>query len=62
MKPNTVMMGFYDNIVPEDMLKNRMFPRRRRLLNYGLNGTLPSNASANYMSGISQFESILLFF
>ena len=56
------MMGFYDNIVPEDMLKNRMFPRRKRLLNYGINGTFPSSASANYMSGISQFESISLFF
>jgi solute carrier family 12 (potassium/chloride transporters), member 9 len=37
MKPNTVMMGFYDNSVPEDLLKNKQFNKRKRMVNYGLN-------------------------
>ena len=39
MKPNTVIMGFYDASAPEDLLKNRVFSRRRKMLNYGLNST-----------------------
>lgn len=39
MKPNTVIIGFYDSSAPEDLLKNRPFPKRRKLLNYGLTGT-----------------------
>ena len=56
MKPNTVMLGFYDNILPEDLLKNRMFRKKRRLLNYGLtssasNGTLNQNGSLYNFDG-----------
>lgn len=39
MKPNTIFIGFYDQYAPEDLLKDRQFPRRRKLLNYGLNAT-----------------------
>jgi potassium/chloride transporter 9 len=42
MKPNTIMMGFYDNTQPEDLLKNRVFSKKRRLLNYSTNGNLDS--------------------
>jgi hypothetical protein len=56
MKPNTVMLGFYDNILPEDMLKNTLFRKKRRLLNYGLtsstsNGTLSQNGSVYQFDG-----------
>lgn len=51
MKPNTVMMGFYDNTIPEDLLKTRSFPKKKRLLNYGLtnhsNGNIPQANSLN---------------
>ncbi|CAF1237544.1 unnamed protein product, partial [Didymodactylos carnosus] len=29
LRPNTVILGFYDNIVPEDKLRSRMFSRKR---------------------------------
>ena len=51
MKPNTIMMGFYDNTLPEDLLKTRSFPKKKRLLNYGLtnhsNGNIPQTNSLN---------------
>ena len=51
MKPNTVMMGFYDNIPPEDLLKNRMFPRRRKFFNYATSANGMPNSSS-----LLQFE------
>ena len=55
MKPNTVMMGFYDNSPPEDLLKNRMFPKRRKFFTYGLNLTATNNGSG---SSMLQFEDL----
>ncbi len=58
MKPNTIMMGFYDSALPEDLLKSRPFSKRRRFLNYGSpNSTFQST---NSMSMV-QFEGILPF-
>ncbi len=45
MKPNTVMMGFYDNQPPEDLLKTRHLPKKKRLLNYNSNGNLVNSIS-----------------
>ena len=63
MKPNTIMMGFYDNNVPEDMLKNRLFTKKKRLLNYGLTNSHSASSQStngnliNALGGI-QFEGI----
>lgn len=64
-------MGFYDNTIPQDLLKNRLFPRKRRLLsNYGINnGTNPSatphlshhQSIANALSMI-QFDGWYIFY
>lgn len=57
MKPNTVMIGFYDNTLPEDLLKNRLFPKRKRRANYGL---VSQNSNINFASNLSscQFEEL----
>lgn len=57
MKPNTVMMGFFDNTLPEDLLRNRQFPRRRKILNYGINHSLTGALSLNSNSlSMVQFD------
>lgn len=55
MKPNTIILGFYDNTLPEDLLKQRMFPKKRRLLNYGLTSST-SNGNLNQNGSVLQFE------
>jgi potassium/chloride transporter 9 len=57
MKPNTVMIGFYDNTLPDDLLKNRLFPKRKRRANYGL---VSQNSNINFASNLStsQFEEL----
>jgi potassium/chloride transporter 9 len=61
MKPNTIMMGFYDNTLPEDLLKSRPFPKKKRLLNYGLNNyssySIPNSNSLSFI----QFEGKFIF-
>lgn len=55
MKPNTVMMGFYDNSTPEDLLKNRLFPKKRRLLNY--HSTSSSNGNiVNFSNSLPNIQ------
>jgi len=44
------MMGFYDNIPPEDLLKNRVFTKKRRLLNYATNSNGQLSASTPFMA------------
>jgi potassium/chloride transporter 9 len=53
MKPNTVMIGFYDSTLPEDLLKNRLFPRRKRRANYGL---VSQNSNINFSSNFSSYQ------
>jgi potassium/chloride transporter 9 len=55
MKPNTVMMGFYDNVMPEDLLKSRSFAKKKRLLNYSTNSIDSIAAADRFMS---QFEEL----
>lgn len=55
MKPNTVMLGFYDNSLPEDLLKHQAFPKKRRLLNYGLTSS-PSNGNLSQNGTLPQFD------
>ena len=60
MKPNTVMMGFYDNAEPTDLLSQRAFPKRRRQ-NYGANNLQP-NPNMNgslVLPGVASFQSNL---
>ena len=56
------MMGFYDQAVPEDLLKSRFFPKRKRLLNYGLTSTTVSNGQLSAASNVVlhglQFEEL----
>ena len=44
------MMGFYDNNPPEDLLKNRVFTKKRRLLNYATNSNGHLSASTPFMA------------
>lgn len=60
MKPNTVMMGFYDNTVPEDLLKNRPIGKKRNILQYGMANPLNSNGGSAI--SMSFFESKIKFF
>lgn len=64
MKPNTVMMGFYDSSAPIDLLSLRSFPKRRRQnqQNYGANngstnGSINGQLVANGGAGI-QFKGL----
>jgi hypothetical protein len=56
------MIGFYDHNIPEDLLKNRMFPKKRRMLNYGINGATVQSSASNYINSFTQFESKLYLF
>ena len=47
-------MGFYDNTPPEDLLKTRVFTKKRRLLNYATNSNGHLTASATPF--MTQFE------
>jgi hypothetical protein len=40
LRPNTVILGFYDNVVPEDKLRSRSFLKRR-----WLKSSLPTDTS-----------------
>ena len=46
-------MGFYDNVAPEDLLKTRVFTKKRRLLNYATNSNGHLTAAMPFMT---QFE------
>lgn len=58
MKPNTIILGFYDSLMPEDLLKDRPFLRRRKLLNYGLNNNNYSSTSFQNIMNSFGFDNL----
>jgi potassium/chloride transporter 9 len=62
MKPNTVMIGFYDSALPEDLLVNRPLLKKRRFLNYGIANQHSPNSSSLGNTTSLQFGGLTLLF